>query len=522
VGRARTLRRLSATSAADTLATVWRALVDPGALTTRARLAVAGVAAATALAADWGCADICTAGDRGLVPPAGLETSSSCHEADPGAARVVIAGRVFCDLAELPVAAVVGDYRDDATTGFRFDAARFTAEFDAALTAAGPRGYAWTLVQAGRPAASRVVAEGQGGLAVAGPDAPGGAAIAFTTHTPSNLGSVTKLIAAIGLVSAYERVVAGLPAAERYSLRQLLNVPFFALLPTRWQARYDVDNGLREVTIGQLLLHSSRLVGAERPGGVDAIIESLAHDSASADLADNPRRYANINYRLLFVLIGALLDAEGLRAVERAHAEDCDAEFDDAYLRAAAALTRDHLESAVFAAVPGRMPATDCDPATFGADWKARVAWAYRDANDTRGSTYNSFTANPGYCSTTGGYYSSTDDLGALLHAYHGGLIAPAHRRILEGGSGMGWYNPRPSAAAFGDPALDATGAAILRKGGAQPIAGTDNVYRAVTYKLPYGHYLALTVNSSYADGSSPGTRSAELVAAFAAAFSLE
>ncbi|MBA3545019.1 MAG: serine hydrolase [Nannocystis sp.] len=488
----------------------------------RVHLAAALGAAAFALAADRGCADVCTVGDRGLTPPAGLEESTSCLDADPEATRVVIAGRVFCDLAAFPIAGIVGDYHDDVATGFRFDAARFTAEVDAALTAAGARGYAWTLIQAGRPAASRVVAEGRGGFAVAGADAPGGAAIPFTTRTPSNIGSVTKLLAAVGLVRAYERVVADLPPEQRYTLRQLLNVPFFALLPTRWQSRHDTDNGLREVTIGQLLLHTSRLVGAERDRGVDDIIESLAHDSATADLADNPRGYANINYRLLFVLIGALLDPDALRTVERDHADRCDADFDDAYLRAAAVLTRDHLESFVFSAVPGEMPATDCDPATFGADWKARIAWAYRDERDGDGSTYNSFTANPGYCSTTGGYYSSADDLGALLHAYHGGLITPEHRTILEGGSGMGWYAVRRASAPFGDPVLDASGVAILRKHGTQPIAGTDDIYRASTYKLPYGHYLALTVNSSYADGSSPGTRGSELAAAFAAAFSLD
>ena len=97
------------------------------------------------------------------------------------------------------------------------------------------------------------------------------------------------MLAAIGFVRAYERVVEELAPAERYSLRQLLNAPFFALLPTRWQSRYDTDNGLREVTIGQLLLHSSRLVGAERDRGVDNIIESLEHDSAVAELAENPR-----------------------------------------------------------------------------------------------------------------------------------------------------------------------------------------------------------------------------------------
>ncbi len=476
-----------------------------------------------ALATSWGCGEVCTVGDRGLTPPDGSEESASCLDADPAAPRVVIAGRVFCDLAEFPVDPVVGDYQDDATTGFRLDAARFGAELDAAFTAAGPRGYAWTLIQAGRPAASRVVAEGHGGVAVSSEDAPGKAAIAFTTRTPSNLGSVTKMLAAIGFVRAYERVVEELAPAERYSLRQLLNAPFFALLPTRWQSRYDTDNGLREVTIGQLLLHSSRLVGAERDRGVDNIIESLEHDSAVADLAENPRRYANINYRLLFVIIGALLDPDGMRAVERDHAEDCDAGFDDAYLRAAAERTREHLESFVFAAVPGAMPATDCDPTTFGADWRARVAWAYRDEDDGAGSTYNSFTANPGYCSTTGGYYGSTEDLGALLHAYHGGLIAREHRTILEGGSGMGWYAQSQPSLPFGDPVLDATGVtSLLRKHGAQPIRGTDNVYRASVFKLPFGHYLALTVNSSYADGSSHSARTYEVVAAFAAAFSLE
>jgi hypothetical protein len=271
--------------------------------------------------------------------------------------------------------------------------------------------------------------------------------------------------------------------------------------------------------------HGGVAVSSEdaRDRGVDNIIESLEHDSAVADLAENPRRYANINYRLLFVIIGALLDPDGMRAVERDHAEDCDAGFDDAYLRAAAERTREHLESFVFAAVPGAMPATDCDPTTFGADWRARVAWAYRDEDDGAGSTYNSFTANPGYCSTTGGYYGSTEDLGALLHAYHGGLIAREHRTILEGGSGMGWYAQGQPSLPFGDPVLDATGVtSLLRKHGAQPIRGTDNVYRASVFKLPFGHYLALTVNSSYADGSSHSARTYEVVAAFAAAFSLE
>ena len=148
---------------------------------------------------------------------------------------------------------------------------------------------------------------------------------------------------------------------------------------------------------------------------------------------------------------------------------------------------------------------------------------AYRDEDDGAGSTYNSFTANLGYCSTTGGYYGSTEDLGALLHAYHGGLIAREHRTILEGGSGMGWYAQSQPSLPFGDPVLDATGVtSLLRKHGAQPIRGTDNVYRASVFKLPFGHYLALTVNSSYADGSSHSARTYEVVAAFAAAFSLE
>ena len=104
----------------------------------RAHLAGALGAAVFALATSWGCGEVCTVGDRGLTPPDGSEESASCLDADPAAPRVVIAGRVFCDLAEFPVDPVVGDYQDDATTGFRLDAARFGAELDAAFTAAGP------------------------------------------------------------------------------------------------------------------------------------------------------------------------------------------------------------------------------------------------------------------------------------------------------------------------------------------------------------------------------------------------
>lgn len=476
---------------------------------------------AFALASGPGCQDPCTAGDRGVTPPDGPEETESCAVAAPDATRVRIAGRVFCDLAEFPVDPIVGDYHDHASAGFRLDTARFKAALDAIFTAPGPRGYAWTLIQAGRPAESRVIAQGSGGLAVTARDL--GAAIDFTTRTPSNIGSVTKFIAAVGLVHAHERVVAALPPDERYSLRQLLNVPFFALLPARWQQRFDSDNGLREVTIGRLLLHTSRLVGSERDPGVDDIVEGLTHDLGYADLADNPSAYANLNYRLLFVIIAALLDPEGLREVEREHAGRCDAAFDDAYLRAAAVRTRAHLETAVFAAVPGGMPATDCDPTTFGDRYWTRIAWAYRDGRDGAGSTYDSYTTNPGYCSTTGGYYSSTDDLGALLHAYHGGLIAPEHRAILEGGSGMGWHVQAFPRVRFDDLELDATGVTnLLRKHGGQPIAGTDDVYRASVYKLPYGHYLAVLVNSNYADGSTTSARTFEIARAFGDAFSLE
>lgn len=466
-------------------------------------------------------AGCCSDGDRGLAPPPGPRLARSCVDAPADASRVAIAGREFCDLAEFAVEPVRGDYHDD-DDGFEFDAASFAAEVDAIFAASRPRGWAWALVDANRSAASRVVAAGSGGVAVTGRDA-GGEDVPFTTATPSNIGSVTKLVAAIGLVGVYERVVAELPPERRYSLRRLLAVPVFELLPTRWQHRYAADNGLREVTIGQLLLHTSRLVSDERDPDVDDNLEGLARNADDPDLADNKVGYSNINYRLLFLIAGALLDPEGMRAIEVGLADACDDEFDDAYLRAAAVLTREHLESVVFAGVPGGMPATDCDPATFGGAWRRAVAWAYRDGDDVAGATYNSFTTNPGYCSTTGGYYSSADDLGALLHAYHGGLIAAEHRAILEGGSGMGWFVLGQAEVPFGDPELDATGvASLLRKHGAQPIRGTDDVYHASVYKLPYGHYLAVTVNSGYADGSSTSSRTYELVDAFAAAFSLK
>lgn len=465
----------------------------------------------------------CSDGDRGIEPPEGLEETASCLDAAADASRVVIAGRVFCDLEAFPVDPIAGDYRDDVVDGYSFDAAEFAAELDAAFTASGPRGYAWTLIQANRPPGSRVVASGSGGLAIAGRDAPGGEDIPFTPTTPSNIGSVTKLVAAFGLVSAHEQVVAALPPEERYSLAQLLNVPAFSLLPARWQHRYDTDNGLREVTIAQLLLHTSRLVGAASHPRVDDNIESLEHDVRYADLADNPLGYSNFNYRLLFPIIGVLLDPEGMRDVERRAADRCDDEFDDAYLRAAAVRTRDHLEKVVFAAVPGGMPATDCDPAQLGADWTARIAWAYRDDTDESGSYYNSFTTNPRYCSTTGGYYSSTDDLGALVHAYHNGLISAENRAILEGGTGMGWFVLSQPALLFRDTDLAALGIpSLLRKHGAQPIRDTDDVYRSSVYKLPYGHYLTLNVNSGYSDGSSHSSRTYELVDAFSQAFSLD
>jgi CubicO group peptidase (beta-lactamase class C family) len=465
-------------------------------------------------------AGCCSDGDRGLAPPPGPRLARSCVEAPADAARVTIAGREFCDLAEFAVEPVRGDYYDD-DDGFEFDAAGFAEEVDAALAASRPRGWAWTLIQAHRPPGSRVVAAGSGGVAVTGRDA--GADVPFTTATPSNIGSVTKLIAAIGVVSVHERVVAELPPERRYSLRRLLAVPVFDLLPTRWQHRYAADNGLREVTIGQLLLHTSRLVSDERDPDVDDNLEGLARNAADPDLGDNSVGYSNINYRLLFLVAGALLDPEGLRAIEERLAGACDDEFDDAYLRAAAVLTRDHLESVLFAGVPGGMPATDCDPATFGTGWSREVAWAYRDGDDAAGATYNSFTTNPGYCSTTGGYYSSADDLGALMHAYHGGLIAPEHRAILEGGSGMGWYVRGQAEVSFAGPDLDATGVvSVLRKHGTQPIRGADDVYHASVYKLPYGHYLALTVNSGYGDGSTTAARTYEFVDAFEAAFSRE
>jgi hypothetical protein len=470
------------------------------------------------LAALVHAAGCCSDGDRGIVPPPGPRLSRSCVDAPAEAERVTIAGREFCDLEEFAVEPVRGDYHDD-DDGFEFDAAGFAGELDAVFAASRPRGWAWTVIQGIRPAGSRVVAAGSGGVAVTGRDA-GGADVPFTTTTPSNIGSVTKLVAAIGLVSAYEHVVAELPAERRYGLRRLLAVPVFDLLPTRWQHRYAADNGLRDVTIGQLLLHTSRLVSDERDPDVDDNLEGLARNAADPDLGDNAVGYSNINYRLLFLVAGALLDPEGLRAIEEGLADACDDEFDDRYLRAAAVLTREHLESVMFAGVAGGMPATDCDPATFGAGWRSKVAWAYRDGDDGAGAYYNSFTANPGYCSTTGGYYSSADDLGALMHAYHGGLIAPEHRAILEGGSGMGWFVLGQAEVAFADPELDATGVdSVLRKHGTQPIRGTDDVYHASVYKLPYGHYLAVTVNSGYGDGSTTAARTYEFVDAFEAAF---
>ena len=466
-----------------------------------------------------GCPDL----EDPAAPPAGLQETASCRDAPQGP-RVTIAGRSFCGLREAPVDPVLGDYHDEVRDGFELDVDGFTRAMNAALAASGPRGYAWTLVQANRPAAEQVVAAGSGGVAATRGDAGGFADVAFTPATPSNIGSVTKWLAAIGLVHAYERSTRGLPPDERFSFRQLLSAPFFEFLPARWQRRYATDNGLRTVSVGQLLTHTSRLVSVERDRDVEDILESLEYNAGVAALADNQLGYANINYRLLYLVIGALLDPAALRAVEDDGAEQSPCEFDDLYMRTAATITRAHFEGELFAAVPGGMPGTDCDPEAFGGDWAARIAWAYRDQRDGAGSTYNSLRANRGYCSTTGGYYSSSADLAALAHAYHNGLITAPNRAILEGGGGMGWFILGRAPVPFGDPELDAATMipGLLRKHGAQPVDGTDDLYQASVYKLPYGHYLALTVNSGYADGSSTTQRTLEVVAAFAAAFTLQ
>ncbi|MEZ4448845.1 MAG: serine hydrolase [Nannocystaceae bacterium] len=465
----------------------------------------------------------CVDHDRASIPE-GVEETASCAGAAADAPAIVVADRRLCGLGEFPVDAILGDYHDDAIDGYTLDADRFTAELDAAFTAARPRGYAWVLVRGSADFDARVIARGSGGLALSAADA-GGPAVPFAPETPSNLGSVTKFLAALALVHAHAHAQAGRPEGERASLRALLQVPFVELLPERWQARYAVDNGLADVRVGELLLHTSHLVAAGGDPEVDDIVEGLDHNAGVDALADAPLDYSNLNYRLLYPLIAALLDPQALRAVEREAADRCDQDFDDRYLRAAAAITREHLRGVVLDAVPGAMPATECDPERLGADWERRYARAYRDDADERGHHYNSFRENRGYCSTTGGWFASADDLGALLWSYHNGLlIDDDDRAVLEGGSGMGWFILGRPLLDLGDPALAAEvgGLGVLRKHGAQPIRGEDDVYRASIYKLPYAHYVALVVNSSYGDGSSQGNRTLDVLDAFAAAITVE
>lgn len=467
----------------------------------------------------------CPDGDHPPIPD-GVEVTASCAGAGDEAPARVIAGRRFCGLGEFEVEAVRGDYRDvgeAASAGYTFDAARFTAELDGAFAAASPRGHAWILVQGNAAFGEHVVARGSGGLAITAADA-GGEAVPFAGDTPSNLGSVTKFLAALALVHAHEHTQAGRPEAERVGLRELLQVPLVELFPERWRGRFDPDNGLREVRIGELLLHTARIKTVAQVSEVDDILESLEYNAGLASLDENAIGYSNVQSRLLYLVIATMLDPEGLRAIEREDAGRCDDAFDDRYLRRAAAITRAHLRDVMLAAVPGGAPGTECDPRRLGEGWARRLAWAYRDDADERGTYYDSYAQNRGYCSTTGGWFASVDDLGAILWAYHGGgLIGADARAVLEGGSGMGWYIYGRPALTFPDAALEATTAipGILRKHGAQTVPDTDDTYRASIFKLPFGYYVALLVNSNYADGSIQGQRTVDVMDAFAAAIEI-
>src|SRR5690606_9472634 len=118
---------------------------------------------------------------------------------------------------------------------------RFAAALDGAFAAARPRGHAWILVQGNAAFGEHVVARGGDGLAITAADA-GGEAVPFAGATPSNLGSVTKFLAALALVHAHAHTQAGLAEGERVGLRELLQVPLVELFPARWRRRFAADN----------------------------------------------------------------------------------------------------------------------------------------------------------------------------------------------------------------------------------------------------------------------------------------
>ncbi len=465
----------------------------------------------------------CCAGDSLPVSDGAVETES-CRMARPDEAGVTFAGRRFCELEPFAVDSVRGQYFDagfPASPKVTFDTTVFTNQFEAGFASARPRGYAWVLVQGNATKEDYLVARGQGGVAITARDT-GQEAVAFTTKTPSNIGSVTKFLAALAVVHAHQASQAQLPEAERVSLEHFLNVPVWELFPARWRERYDVDNGLREVRVGELLLHTSGLISVNEVSGRDDIIESLDYNATLPDISANVDSYSNINYRLLYVVIATVLEPEALLEVERELADGCDDTFDDRYLREAAAITREHLRLMLDKA-PGSMPATGCNPASLDERGQP-LAWAYRDDTDDHGAYYDSFEANNGYCSTTGGYFSSAEDLGAMMWAYHQNhLIDGDARQVLEGGTGMGWFVLGQAQLSFSNPDLQADTAipSLLRKHGAQPVSDSDgekSVYRASLWKLPFGYYVALVVNSSYSDGSGQGGRTDDVLESFSQA----